>query len=261
MKRFPPCLPLWYAALMLWLSTFAPVPKMVLGRSMPQSVIFPGPGGTMSVAPSVTWAHVNGAAGPGACCTSATLSLGFTPSSGTLLLFACNGRSGHPTSISDNSSGPADSWTLVVPYFGSGAQDLTAWATVVTTGTAPTSIACSSSPGQSVEMVADNYSGGSASQDGTSATASGSSLTDTVSFTTGSTPGDLLWSVTELSGNQSGAMTVASPFTARSQSSDYNIMSSDDGVPSGIAASTSRTATYSLTGSAYSTAFIVGFNP
>jgi hypothetical protein len=162
---------LWYAALMLWLTAFAPVPKMVLGRSLPQSVSFPSPGGTVSVAPSVTWAHVNGAAGSGFG-TSVPLTLGFTPSSGTLLLFACNGRSNHPTSISDNSSGPA-----------------------------------------------------------------------------------------ELSGNQSGAMTVASPFTARSQSSDYNIMSSDDGVPSGIAASTSRTATYSLTGSAYSSAFIVGFNP
>jgi hypothetical protein len=107
----------------------------------------------------------------------------------------------------------------------------------------------------------DNYTGGPNPfvQDGSGAfTANSYASSVAVSFTTGSTAGDLLWSCEAVTGGLTST-TVASPFTMREQASSYWANSSDDGVSGGVAANTQQTATYTLSGSAWAFACIIGF--
>ena len=199
----------------------------------------------------MSWTHVNGACnkvGP----TSYTLTLGFTPAAGNLLLVAAEVGVGS-IGISDNSSGPADVWANIVPAFtwDAGTGTFAAWATVVTNGTAPTTVTIT--PGGAV--LADNYTGGPGVvlQDGAAATLTGAGTGPSVNYTTGAKAGDLLWSVVAIAG--AGTCTVASPFTIRTYTTQ-NLGSSDD---AGVSASTKYTVTYTI-GNYNWAVFTVGLN-
>ena len=168
---------------------------------------------------AVTWTHVNGAA---ATSWNGVVTLGFTPAAGSLLIVGCEGaNSGSASlSISDNSSGPADSWTVIVPYTTSTQQEAEAWATNVTTGTAPTTVTCSST--DTVAVTVDDYTGAPNPfvQDGSAAVAGvGLTLHPSISYTTGTAAGDLLWSFSgSKSQGTSPSISVGSPFTMREAS-------------------------------------------
>ena len=252
---------LWGFSESPWFSRLPSLPaKRNVGLAFGQITLpFPGPGGVSS--PGVAWGHTacggtfenipyNGG-GPG----SATLSLTCTPAAGSLLIFVAGitGTSPLPISITDNSSGPPDSWTSVALDEPSGV--LQAWATNVTTGTAPTTVTFNVSHTYSlyVSLMADDYTAGPNPfvQDGVAATNNGTSATPSVVYTTGSAAGDLLWSVdfNTTSGCDGYITTVASPFTKRENDGCQKSITSDAGVPSGMLASTGYTATYTASGS------------
>lgn len=150
--------------------------------------------------------------------------------------------SSYTMSISDNSSGPADSWTnaTVLPQtsWDSGTWSMQAWAINVTSGTGPTTVTMTASHvTNDLVCVVDNYIGGPNPfvRDGVAAVATGLSNTPSVQYTTGSAAGDLLWSFTAV-GNGT-RYSVASPFSLRETATLY-LGSSDAGVPSGVSAST-----------------------
>jgi hypothetical protein len=219
---------------------------LLLAASGGSQVRIPGPGGHGSGV-LASWAYSHGAGGVAS--SPYTLSLGFTPAAGSMLLVGCQEFSTAALSISDNSSGPADSWTNVGPSLpygypsGYNAYRAAAWATVVTSGTAPTSVTCTGSG--TIHMAVDNYSGnpGSIIQDGSAATAVGDSTSASQSYTTGSQAGDLVWAFVACDGNCSGGS--QSPFTDR-HGADSGGGTADDGVPSGILASTGVTATFNM---------------
>jgi hypothetical protein len=208
----------------------------------------------------VTWTHAYSYAGwispsPG------TFTLGFTPPGGSLLLVAAWGCSNLDESmvLTDNSSGPADSWTTTLSDTDNTGGYLNAWATVVTGGAAPTTITITN-PNYApcyIFMVVDDYTGGPSSVvvDGSPVMATGSSAYPTATFVTGSAPGDLLWSGVDATG---ASATVASPFTLREDALWY-MATADDGVPGGVAANTSYTAAYTLSTSTGWGCFIVAF--
>ena len=211
--------------------------------------------------PAVTWTHVNGARNSTAPSTT-TVSLGWTPAHGSLLVFGCVNEWASSFSVSDNSSGPADVWTTIVPNT-SGNVAIQGWATIVTTGTAPTSVTCTESGGTTWGIaIVDNYTanGYSFSVDGSAAVATGSSTTPNVAFTTGASPGDLLWSFGGTT-YQTAGISVASPFSFReSYNGQPGAMSADDGISAGVSASTLYTATYTNAQGSYPWACaIVGF--
>ena len=211
---------------------------------------------------AVTWGHAHGVIGQST--SPYTLTLGFTPAAGSILAVACAESGTTALSISDNSSGPADVWTSVASFYwlNSSSYPLTAWATVVTSGIAPTTVTCTGGSGSHVGILVDNYTGGPSiiNQDGSAATNYTTSTSESLScsYTTGSAAGDLLWSAAYNDGGVS--LSVASPFTARESSTSYDgANTSDDGISAGVAANTQATATYS---SAYSLdigCFVVGF--
>jgi len=214
---------------------------------------------------AVTWTHVNGTYGnPG---SGSPLSLGFTPTAGSLLVTACWATGSGSPSFSDNSSGPADTWTPIAPktMWYNGNYPSGAWATNITGGTAPTTVTCTSAGG-SVWIVVDNYTGAPNPfvQDGNAATGVGDSASASAGYTTGSAAGDLVWSGEFHSGTPSSHVTVASPFSLETYGASgyYRPNSADDGVPGGVAASTLVTATYNLQGgSGYWGVFVIGFEP
>jgi hypothetical protein len=212
-----------------------------------------------------TWTHVNGTSNanytPSA---SYTFTLGWTPSAGDLLLVACGVKlPGITISVTDNASGPADSYTAVSsaePYF-NGQNTAQLFATNVTAGTAPTSVTCHASSGSNYwQVVADEYSGAANPfvQDGSAAYYYGNSSNPSTSLTTGSTAGDLLWS-TMFTDVTLTSLTVASPFSIRQNTlwTNYSQSSADDGVPSGVAASTQQTASWTANTAAWAIVFIV----
>lgn len=212
-----------------------------------QTVPFPGPG-RQSLVVSASWVHQQGVGGGGA--TPYSLSLGFTPAAGGMLIVGCTEYSTTTPSISDNSSGPADVWTNIGPSLpwgyasGYNAYRAAAWATIVTSGTAPTSVTCTGST--TIRMGVDYYTGNPSSilQDGSAATAVGTGTSASQSYTTGSQAGDLVWTfmVCDSSCTKSGAQ---APFTGRSTAGSGGA-SADDGVPSGIAANTGVTAAFTI---------------
>jgi hypothetical protein len=226
------------------------IPSLALlfGQSLP----FPGPGGA-AVPSSVNWLHVNAAANSGA--TPYSLPLGFTPASGSLLLVGCSTFGGAPM-ISDNSSGPADVYTSIAsPLNYSLTYYMASWATVVSTGTAPTTVTCTSTTG-TVYICVDYYTGNPPTVilDGSAATATGYGETQAATFVTGSQAGDLLWSFRAASTGYWPS--VNSPFILRT--SLAYAASSDDGVSSGISANTSQTATYTTSASVYWGCSVIG---
>lgn len=218
------------------------------------------------------WSYVNGTSYEGSA-TSHTISLGFTPSAGSLLIvaagFAGSGSS-NTLSVSDNSSGPADSWTALFSSQQSWVNNgytFQAWATNITSGTAPTSVTVSTS-GSTAEywyVVIGNYTSGPNPfvQDGTAVFTAGTSGAKSVSasFTTGSQAGDLLWSPLLLTGSQSSGPSVGSPFSVDTVSSNYLQDGADAGVSSGLSANTQYTASWSWGTSAWSCSAIIGFQP
>ena len=231
-------------------------------------------GGPQPILAQPTWTHANSKGYYGATSGNAyTLSLGFTPAAGSLLVVGCAGNSTNTLSISDNSSGPADSWTAVVSatswYSSSGSYRAEAWATNITSGTAPTSVTCTAG-GTTTDMwiTVDNYTGGPNPfvQDGSATTNKNTSTSKSAAgtqYTTGSVAGDLVWSFEAQAGTQSAVDTVASPFTMQitGASADYSPNTAADGVSGGVAASTGVTATYTLpTTAEYWVVFEVGFS-
>jgi len=215
--------------------------------------------------PQLSWSWVNGkAVGSTAAVTSYTLTLGFTPSAGTLLTVcaATNNTAITAMSISDNSSGPADSWTATTSMGAWGNGTVESWACNVTTGTAPTSITITLTGGSAYIFVgADNYSGGPNPfvQDGSGVQNAQSGTTaPTASFTTGSQAGDLLWTC-ELTSASETTVTVGNPFTMRSQGDGNRINTSDDGTSSSLSANTQYTVTYTLSGSTNTITALIGF--
>jgi hypothetical protein len=141
-----------------------------------------------------------------------------------------------------------------------------AWATNVTSGTAPTTITITGSgSGSFIVYTVDNYTG-SANPfvlDGSVALTTNQYTDNPIqAFTTGATvAGDLLWSLVDYNGT--GVPTVASPFTMRQNggSNGYSIMlaTADAELPAGAAANTSYTASYSISsGQSWSVA-VAGF--
>jgi len=184
---------------------------------------------------------------------TSTVALGYTPAPGSLLVGLCFAQNQVGVSISDDSSGPADNWIVVVSnYIWSGiGGSIAVWATNVTSGTAPTHVTCTQGGGstQPLDVAVDNY-GGSGNpfvQDGSGVHNTAHSASPAISITPGSTAGDLLWS--GMGGFASGTATVNSPFTIRVQDTGGHCVStSDDGISAGVAASTQETATYSCGG-------------
>jgi len=226
----------------------------LLGGSGPwpgQSVIMPGPGN--SSAPPL-WTHLNSTT-LGSGTSPYTVSLGFTPPAGSLLIVPCSSV-GSSIAVADNSSGPSDSYVLVGPSPSSTYPYVAGFATVVTSGTPPTTVTCTSGTGN-VHLAVDNYGGGppTITLDGSATSTVTTGTTCAVSFTTGSQAGDLLWSYE--SGASSVYGPVDSPFTIR-VNSNYGIVTADDGIPLGVAAGTQQTATYHQS-SQPTTCVIVGF--
>jgi len=208
-----------------------------------------------------TWTHVNGA-GNEAGAASVTVTLGFTPAAGSLLVALVAGYTASGSvSISDNSSGPADSWNAVTAagtWGSSSNKPFQAFACNVTSGTAPTTVTGSCTSSTYTLCVVDCYTGGSNPfvQDGSGVTASSQSASPSASFTTGSQANDLLWSGLGIYGSNSA--TVSSPFTVRTQASSGRLNSADDGIANSVNASTQYSASWSIT-SAYWCEALVGF--
>jgi len=210
-----------------------------------------------------TWTHVGGT-GKIVIGNSMTLSLSPQTSSGNLLVVGCylyplNGG-GDSVLITDNSSGPSDSWTSITNT-PTADRYLQVSATIVTGGTPPTQVSITSNA-QVVGCAADYYSGGPPTLlfDGGVRTATGTSSSPTVSFTTGAT-GDLLWSFAVLDQGSLTAPTVASPFTLR-QNPLYNGYSADPTADVGTGSVVfpgTYTATFSLGASSSWGIAILGF--
>ena len=141
--------------------------------------------------------------------------------------------------------------------------------TNITTGTAPTSVTCAATGlanGTIVQIAVDEYAGAGNPfvQDGSAAAgtnATGNSYS--VSFTTGSTAGDLIWGVT-FTGTSLTSYSVASPFNLEeSLPTSYPGATADDGLSSGVAASTQQTASWTLNGGSgpWHIALLVGIEP
>jgi hypothetical protein len=207
------------------------------------------------------WTHVNGA-GNEAGAATVTVTLGFTPAAGSLLVALVAGYTASGSvSISDNSSGPADSWSAVTAagtWGTSTNKPFQAFACNVTSGTAPTTVTGSCTSSSFTLCVVDCYTGGPNPfvQDGSGVTASGNTAAPSASFTTGSQANDLLWSGLGIYGSNSA--TVSSPFTARTQASSDRVNTADDGIANSVAASTQYSATWSITSSYWCEA-LVGF--
>lgn len=195
---------------------------------------------------AVTWGHANGANGSSGT-SPYTLTLGFTPASGTLLIAGCAVSGTNAVTVSDNSSGPADVWTpLASGGWIASSYSVAAFATVVTAGTKPTTVTCTST-GAAVFLGVDDYTGGPSVvvQDGVGAvvaTPDASGATVAVPYTTGSSAGDLVWTFTSYQTETS--ISVASPFTIRQSTASKRVGTGDDGIASGVAANTLVTATW-----------------
>jgi hypothetical protein len=218
--------------------------------------------------PAASWGFVNNNSGGSGTASSYTLSLGWTPSAGDLLVVMAGATtSGVLFSISDNSSGPADSWSTLTGVFTfgpSGGYQAQAFATNVTSGTAPTQVKVSLSSGSAhIYIQVAEYSGGPNPYvlDGTVSTngdGGTSGQHPTASYTTTSSgAGALLWGPAILQGGPS-TVSVGSPFTYRS-TTDKHTASADD--MSGVAASTQYTVTYSLSGNSYWACCLAAFLP
>jgi len=137
---------------------------------------------------SANRSHLNGTQNTTVHGSSVTVNLGFTPAAGTLLVVGCTMESSSYTmSISDNSSGPADSWTnaTVLPQtsWDSGTWSMQAWAINVTSWTGPTTVTMTASHvTNDLVCVVDNYIGGPNPfvRDGVAAVATGLSNTPSV---------------------------------------------------------------------------------
>jgi len=213
---------------------------------------------------AVTWVHAHNLTNKNSSSGATdTVSLGFTPASGSLLaVFCADWASNTALSVSDNSSGPADTWVQLFPQFsgfhGTSSAE-TAWATIVTAGTAPTSVSCNGANTSSIRLViADNYTGGPSSVgiDGTVATEQTTTNTASIGFSTGAVAGDLAWSALSESAANTITMTSGN-FTLRGTAGGG--ASADDIVAGGIAANTRQTATYSISASTGTGAFVVAF--
>jgi hypothetical protein len=211
---------------------------------------------------AANWAYQNQNYGQASSVSSYALTLGFTPSAGSLLIAYCLNTSPVGTlSVSDNSSGPGDTWTSLVAQqsFGSGSYGYRVWATNVTTGTAPTTVTCSTTTTVVATYVA--YYKGSYNpliQDGSAVTSSGSAASASVSFTTGSKGGDLVWSYMWTCCASQSSVSVASPFTIRNSSPSTGMGSADDGTSSALSANTQYTVTWSWSTSASYGAVVLG---
>jgi hypothetical protein len=109
-------------------------------------------------------------------------------------------------------------------------------------------------------MFVEEYTGGPNPfvQDGSAAVYTAGGQYPSVTYTTGSVAGDLLWSVGGGLAGCYGEPTVGSPFTRR-QWDSCNGADSDDGIASGVAANTAFTATCNVLANIGSYAVIVGF--
>jgi hypothetical protein len=207
------------------------------------------------------WAYIKGT-GSSSVRLSGTITLGFVPAAGTLLVCqAFSTNLGQTLSVSDDSSGPADTWTEVVPAFGypGVGGTLRVWATNVTSGTAPTAVTCTQGSSSGLLVSVDAYLGAANPfvQDGTAGTAYRHAVTISVSKTTGATAGGLVWSSANNFG--AGTSTVTQPFTHRILVAGNCGITSDCGIQDGVAASTPYTATYSSGPSNYWLAAAVAF--
>jgi len=190
--------------------------------------------------------------------SSYTLTLGFTPPANSMLI-AFVGYCCSPTTaaVSDNSSGPADSWSTIGSPSVLG-NVLQAWATTVTTGTAPTTVTFTFSASVGGYCSAVYYTGNGAPlvQDGVASTAQGNGQYPSLSYTTGSRAGDLVWALAWPIGSASPS--IASPFGFR-WGALAGIYVADDGVSSGVAANTQYTASYTLSTSNWYLCILAGF--
>jgi hypothetical protein len=203
------------------------------------------------------WSYINGSAAYTTSGASKALNLGFTPPAGALLVCGAGWTSTSDTvSITDNSSGPADTWTTVFPltsFAGTYPGDYQAWATIVTSGTRPTTVTVSITPTNAaiyVGCTAYAAPPGGLVQDGSAVSTqlSSAGTSCAITYTTGAAAGDLVWSFTIIVAT-STSLTVASPFAFRVTDTLYRQGLADDGTPGGVAASTGVTATYTWTAS------------
>ena len=215
------------------------------------------------------WTHYSGAGNYGTSSVgSFTLTLGFTPPAGSLLVALAAGyytSSGTYTiSISDNSSGPADSWSSITSagsWASGNHSPFQAFACNVTSGTAPTTVTATYSSNTNYPvLVVDCYTGGPNPfvQDGSGVTAYGDSTSPSASLTTGSAANDLLWSGMTTYGSAT-TVSVGSPFTLETQGGGNRYNSADDGITNSTAASTQYTASWTLSSSLYWCEVLVGF--
>ena len=205
---------------------------------------------------AVTWTHVAAGSGNASAYGSAATLSGKTIASGSLVVVGCVlNQFGRTLTLTDNSSGPGDSFTTIItstelPIQSSLHGEMTAWALNASAGTPPTSFTCtmSGSGSYNITIFVDTYTGGpnpfvmhgSAGAPNMNTTGS-----PTQSVTTGPA-GSLLWSLEGPSVASQGAATVASPFTREQANATYGV-TSDAGTGSGLAASTGYTATYTQT--------------